>query len=420
MKILLSNKKRSGVSLLIAVLLVSVIVMFGLIVSNVVVSSIRQSANVNRANEAYYGAEGALEEGLLANKDQGAGFTGEGTTNYSDVEAGYEVSGQVPVDLVYSNGKYGIPSPGSGDVAADCDPLNPVIGADGFWYSPTADPSYILGTGNPGGDYAHYDSEDHPCNWNKLKEGEGVGLPLYVTTTDAAKANLLGCEQNPSGSGIYVCNPSELEMSSLEVRVRTACSDGSEFCGASGRPDLYTSNITGTDPYNGDDPIVSWQIIGTDSTGVEDYILQPEIDFIDDQFDPHWKYNYGSAVIFESKINQYRTVDFVVFKDGQRAYDVNSLFGSIKEFLLNQNQWNGIQVLFKPVLKLSVIHSLQNDSLEEVPYIEYQILTNIGASLSPTNTSQTITAEGLSGEFKQVLEVKVPQESGLLEYVIQQ
>jgi hypothetical protein len=54
-----------------------------------------------------------------------------------------------------------------------------------------------------------------------------------------------------------------------------------------------------------------------------------------------------------------------------------------------------------------------------VPYLEYQLLTDNSVS-APADTSQTITAEGISGTFKQVLEVKQPQESGLLEYVIQQ
>ena len=53
-----------------------------------------------------------------------------------------------------------------------------------------------------------------------------------------------------------------------------------------------------------------------------------------------------------------------------------------------------------------------------MPYLEYQLLSNV--SVPPTDTVQTITSEGFSGTFKQVLQVKVPQDSGILEYVIQQ
>jgi hypothetical protein len=73
----------------------------------------------------------------------------------------------------------------------------------------------------------------------------------------------------------------------------------------------------------------------------------------------------------------------------------------------------------KPVLKLSIIHSLQSDANGTgIPYLEYQVITD--ALTAPTDSSQTITAQGYSGTFKQVLEVKQPQGSGLLEYVIQQ
>jgi hypothetical protein len=72
-----------------------------------------------------------------------------------------------------------------------------------------------------------------------------------------------------------------------------------------------------------------------------------------------------------------------------------------------------------PVLKLSVIHSLDGSDGNTIPYLEYQILTT-GTSQPPTDVNQTITAEGYSGSFKQVLEVKNPQQSGLLQYVIQQ
>ena len=135
-------KKREGVSLLIGLGLVFVIMFFSLIVGNVVVSSIRQSANVNRANEAYFGAEGALEEGLLANYKAGAGYS---TDKYKDVPyvnnsriaAKYKIAGQVPESLKYGpasqyGGMYGIPTPGSGNVATVCDPLHPPIDGAGF------------------------------------------------------------------------------------------------------------------------------------------------------------------------------------------------------------------------------------------------------------------------------------------------
>ena len=82
--------------------------------------------------------------------------------------------------------------------------------------------------------------------------------------------------------------------------------------------------------------------------------------------------------------------------------------------------WYVVEI-YKPVLKLTVIHSLAESDFLTVPYLEYQITSDVaGGGYEPANSAQTIRAEGLAGTFKQVLEVKIPQETGLLEYVIQQ
>ena len=63
------SSTQRGTSLLIALGLITVIVLVSLGVATVVLSSTRESANVNRATEAFYAAQGALEEGLLRNQE---------------------------------------------------------------------------------------------------------------------------------------------------------------------------------------------------------------------------------------------------------------------------------------------------------------------------------------------------------------
>lgn len=102
--------------------------------------------------------------------------------------------------------------------------------------------------------------------------------------------------------------------------------------------------------------------------------------------------------------------------------DLDSTFGLLKAFFTDAppfSRTDGDRIN-KPVLKITVINSLRDFVTDNpIPYLEYQLLSDVNAG-SPSDTSQTITAEGFSGEFKQILEVKQPQEGGILEYVVQQ
>jgi hypothetical protein len=394
-------KKRDGVSLLIGLGLVFAIMFFALLVGNVVVSSVRQSANVNRANEAYYGAEGALEQGLLHNYNEGIGFTsGEMPVTYTgSVEAKYKIEGQVPEGLKYGslsagyNGMYGIPTPGTGNVATECDPLNPPIDESGVKYK--------------GDVFANEDVADHPCNWNKIKVGQSVTVPLYRINADGSPQNLFdNADQN------------------LILRVRTPCKDGSEMCLKADRASFNWWSDSGDEPD--DDPIISWSINGLDDLHDEQSIvLNPYL-----LYDFNDEFHNESTIISEKKIFLVQDTDQIVLDESTHGEDLNVCKGYISEFLNNQKNtvwttcgstftWDNQQIE-KPVLKFTIINTLVDDVNSLIPNLEYQLLTSSDLAAPPTNVSQTIKAEGISGTFKQVLEVKQPQESGLLEYVIQQ
>jgi hypothetical protein len=53
-----SEKMHSAVSLMISIVVVAIVTVFALGVSNLDVSSLRQIANANRSNKAFYAAEG--------------------------------------------------------------------------------------------------------------------------------------------------------------------------------------------------------------------------------------------------------------------------------------------------------------------------------------------------------------------------
>jgi hypothetical protein len=186
----------------------------------------------------------------------------------------------------------------------------------------------------------------------------------------------------------------------------------------------------GDSKYSYNDPILSWSIsaVDYDPNKASTYNLGPYMKIINNKIQNLPVYQSG---IHEIKIASAQTAGtFTVLDDTKYGIDLNSCLGSIKDFLVNSVtsvslckesfKWNN-QTIAKPVLKFTVIHALNDisNSSASVPYLEYQLLM-IGTIGQPTNAYQTITGESVSGSYKQVLEVKMPQESGILEYVIQQ
>lgn len=399
-----NSKLRStkpATSLLVGLGLTTIIVLVSLGVTTVVVSAIRESANVTGANQAYYAAEGALEKGLLVNLDKSAGYTTSSTAVFSKPpQSSYSIQGVVSDNSKqkYSDG-YGIPSPGTGNVGTDCDSLNPVVSGD-FWYEASEHKYYYSGAPSTA---AKFDAKEHPCNWGKLKVGDTVTIPLYYTDTYGTPVNIF-----KSGS-------------TMSLKLRTGCTDGNPVC--STRPNLDTTK--GDKNYNYDDPIVSWQIVGQSPKGDKTFVLGPYINY--NSSTKKWYLN--SSILSEGKINAKKTSGFDLINLDTFGKDAKGCRDKIRSFLLNLDatldclstptNWS-TQNITKPVLKLSVLHSLDELGGSKIPYMEYQIITDNTITPPPTDTTQTVKAEGYSGSFKQVLQVKNPQETGLLEYVIQQ
>ncbi len=456
---------------MISMVLVSIIVLFSLAVSNLVVASIRQAANANRAAEAYFAAEGAVEEGLLANAGKSAGYTvadvpsalcdgaaaTNATTRTNCPTAKYTIQGKVPAGSGKIDDEYVIPTPGTGSAGTDCNPLTAVTSGD-FFYSVDAAPHYVVGTTQPASTAqpptaklaysGPYEAIEHPCNWNKIKVGETVAIPLYTTDVD-----------NNAGEEI-IKNPIDIGLQKLKIKFRTACETG-EMCQPSGR---YKLDGTTGDPYskcliNDDhlcgDVIVAWQINGSNVNRDKIYTLVANTD-VKSSIYGFLRDNKFNSEIDESIINDatqgytstiysgtgyswscdkycvlyadYAPIDFLdtiyKFRHGKDLLTGNIV--PIIDFLRNDGDYATVRQdaadkINKPVLKLTVVHSLTSTLNEPIPYLEYQITSNVGTgSFEPADSAQTIRAEGQSGPFKQVLEVKMPQETGLLEYVIQQ
>ncbi|MFA5829957.1 MAG: pilus assembly PilX N-terminal domain-containing protein, partial [Candidatus Gracilibacteria bacterium] len=432
---------RRGASLLISLGITTILMLMAVGIATTVTSSIRDSANLNRSREAYYGAEGALEAGLMANSEKGPGYSTNGQVpvyfgNFKTCESNdldclakapkYEIKGQV--QKKYFSGDYGIPTPGTGTVGKNCNPLKAQIkdplyfnAIDGKYYpSLDLDNKYIL-VDPP---------EENPCNWNKIKYGESVSIPLYVTVDQQyMEANNLTCDLDPSNpkKDSYICNPKDLGLTSLIIRVRTPCEKGEEMCIQGHRYDLNDQN-QGDLKVGYDDAVLDWQIQASDKGGGKSYVMVPYYKYNDIT-----AYDSSDSEIYESRINSYPSNQLEINQNSGVGMDISpggKQKGSIYNFLTNLTPWNldgGIirtaptDAINKPVLKLTVINKLVdlNNGGGSIPNLEYQILINT-TKISPADSSQTVTAEAFSGGFKQVLESKTAQQGNQIQYVIQQ
>jgi len=412
-------------------------------VTMVVSDSIRQSNNATQATIAYYAAEGALEEALLANKHLGIGQSAPNTpiSPEKGFKGSYTISGQTAVanddGKVFTNQNpteaYIIPAPytgntpwtGKGSVpGGGCNPAKPpeMFNAAG---QPNLTPagnkyfsfSWIGANGNPGVSNNQPESE-HPCNWSKLALGQKVTIPLFGYDSNDMLAN----------------------MPSFILRLRTPCANGQEYCLGNERKMLDCKNngdkssagdkfvcstLSDANAIKKGDVVVLWQIEAANGAGATIAMLpneyvNPTSGYFSAGILGDTQLNEGKINSGVSQLGDFRVLD--IFTDTVLKGKIGETNPAIKSIL------TGTHVA--PTLKLSAIGKLtecvdglcskgQSTYQKNIPYLEYQIQFP-NAAFAPANTEKIITVEGSSGQFTQKIQVKVPTGSSNLDYVIQQ
>ena len=429
--------QSKGLSMLIAVLMVTVVVLFSVGVTTVVTDSVRQAGNVKQGTTAYYAAEQGMEQALWLNQNYAktSGSVGISKTlasaaiasDKSNIKTGFKISGTATTELVANkvNGKYIVPFPWTGNVPwhgagsnpdGGCNPQKPPVRL-GTGDSMTIGYPADLGVTVPN-DY----EKDHPCNWNMLKVGEKATVPLYN----------------------YDVSSNEFKFSDFTLRVRMPCMGGKEMCNPDKRMDLNcwdkgdgemrcnTLDQPRNKYYRGEIVLI-WQINADETTGGTTSLI-PNNSVKGD--DPDY-YKSDSSDLFENKINEGRNNAGKYFEIlwSKTSIGKNIDTGTnptIEGFLTS--------TINKPTLSLTVVSSLvgcsianycQNASdnpiinkdykVKNIPYLEYQVVLNDAtAATPPANQENVISAEGQSGPFNQTIQVKVPNDNSSLEYVIQQ
>lgn len=389
---------EKGFALVIALGIVALMSILTIALSTILLDSIKAATNIESSNEAYYAAEAGLEMGLLANKSQAAGFEKTDTIDYASINGStdtWKIQGLAtclltnPLDATScKSGEeniYYIPHQGTGDAGTKCDPLQ----------------GYI--------------DKDHPCNWGKLSVGESVAIPLYRAVTP-------GTENDTNNDGIL--DPDELEITSLKLKIRTPCVNGSSKSDCDGG-ERYQLDI-GADP-NTSDTIMLWEIVGEckkTSDNKDCYLTQVD----------ETSLNKGKLYIYNSEIyaDLINTAsDYIVLPENEFGDDNFNFQGEIINFITNQTADNSDDVseptktdwewtqrkIHKPIFHLTVIHSLSQSDGSSIAYLEYQMEIEAGRPVS--DAYQTIISEGLSNNFKQSLQIKRSQGTGVLKFVIQ-
>lgn len=308
---------------------------------------------------------------------------------------------------------YVTPTPGTGDAGANC-----------AMYKPNSVPNSVYVDSSLPSVGTALDQVDYSCNWNKLVFGSSqtdrVAVPLYF-------------DKGTLGGGSDIVNPyfgASPLAKKFYVRLRTPCKPCAE--GANATADQRTCDenakkdptvCAATDRYkldagggvNGgtDDIVVQWLINGL--CGTEACGMMP----IADKAKPTIPFSslYESK-IFNNNITPLPSGYPIVINDKTDTYDTNNYPNRIS--IINKNPFdseasvNKLKDMTKPVLTLFLNKPLLTELKNNIPYLEYQVLTDYPIGNSRSSLDVVINVEG--NNFRKTLTQEV--EKALIDFAI--
>ena len=323
---------------------------------------------------------------------------------------------------------YTIPNANTGDAGENCSLLQKFTEEDSLdQYSDDPDSTDIadlFGAKNP---------LNHPCNWGKLKFGNNenskIVVPLYYAATEPTDLDDL------DGNGVI--NPAESGLTELKIRLRTPCKPIAKRDFAvceetiSGNTIINTNKIgcrykdickpadryqldSGNLKVNQNETVAIWKINGQCfvNDGIDGFkeacTLAPN-----DRVTALKVRDLWNSEIHEEMINNWTTKFINELVRGKIAYyntkldldpELNPQNDTIGNFITMQNpiMLDSVEEKYvhieKPVLTISmVVDELRDaDDNKSIPYLEYQIITNVPVSNITQQFSTEINFEGQS------------------------
>lgn len=301
------------------------------------------------------------------------------------------------LDSIDRDSCYVVPFPGTGTAGDHCDLYYPdfLNNVDGDGDNNTSVSGFGIGDEPP-------DQLDFSCNWNKLMFGgsqmDRVSIPLYY---DDGLNGII----NPFATG---------DATKFYLRMRTPCLpciyEGDEVSGINrlcerdknktvcdAADERYVLDDEGGD--RGGDIVVQWQLTGQCGGGECGLVPIPE-------------YNANSA-IFEGHINE--ATRGVILKKETRGYrtDVHE-----NEDISFSNRLKGtpeIPAMATPTLTLFLNSALISNNEKNIPYLEYQILTD--KPIGNPKTKMEVIASVNGNAFWKILYKE--EAKGLIDFAVQ-
>ena len=302
------------------------------------------------------------------------------------------------------SGSYTVPFPGTGDAGARCGMYNPVLESDNN--EDTTVPKHLANGAT------NLDQLNYSCNWNKLAFGSAltdrVALPLYYAQLNSGNTlNFVNPFKDGSANNFALrlrtpCLPCVYEEEEVETGKNRLCTRGDDptVC-----IDDDRYKLTAT-PFPGE-IVVQWQLSGKcDTEGVG--TLQ-DCSMIADS-------GYASA-IFEANINDDR--DSVILWNSTTGQNISTFPYDPASFLGTPDFPAFLSTLSEPVLTLFLSSSLTYSDGQgrtgNIPYLEYQLITDYPVSNQATLMNVEVTVEG--NTYKRTLERRV--KTPLIDFALQ-
>lgn len=445
MKIRYKFKSQQGFIAIIAVGVLALLMFFGIIVQQTVMDTYTSVKSVNNyyaasdiagsaveylqfqlnENEAGYNTgeiNCRFEDGVL-NSDDAASINGSvcsGLTSLvgsRDVEIIMEIKGRADDDSGGTTAEklktsecrtgaigninsncYIVPFPGTGDSGDRCEMYDPVFDGD-VGGSRFIDSQLAAGL-------TDLDQINYSCNWNKLSFGSSltdrVAIPLYYDLGD-------GTIVNPFVDG---------DATQFVLRLRTPC----KSCGvpnSSGDVPAWTRECeAGSDPTvctdderyvlneeDGNEIVVQWHLSG-ECGGEECGLVARALDAEDED----------NSALFESFINEPEELHNILLKNDAMGIITNLHPETTAQIWGEPVMSNRILETFeKPILTLFLNNALISDLGKNVPYLEYQILTNSPVGNPKSRIEVTVNVDG--NVFKKTLSKE--EQKPLIDFAVQ-
>lgn len=323
----------------------------------------------------------------------------------------------------WQKGVYTVPFPGTGDAGARCGMYNPAFGTDA---NDANIPRHLLpkNFGQTGGTTqggSNLDQLNYSCNWNKLAFGSAltdrVALPLYYAQlSDGTNLNFVNPFNDGSANNFALrlrtpCKPcfyGDIDDKTFDRTTHRLCTRGDDptVCVDGQRYSLKVQDSPSHIPPVSDTNfkiIAQWQLSGKCEVGgvMQDCTMIA----IPDQ--------HRNSTISNWFVNLQKGDNNIVLRNITLGNDISKRPAEEATFL-GTSPSPLLKTLEKPVLTLFLSDAIVYEH-GNVPYLEYQLITDHPVSNNTTIMKVEVTVDGNS--YKRVFEkpVRMP----LIDYALQ-